>query len=125
MSAGPRIVEVRQNTLKHNDVVARALRERFTHNWPTGRYATPLPVSDLCAHRTSSSLRGAASACRITPSLAPNEGESRLRLCGQPAANASGGAREGDRHPHGFGAVGDRRDSTRPQGRYGFSGEMG
>lgn len=29
MSATPRIVEVRQNVLKHNDAVARALRNRF------------------------------------------------------------------------------------------------
>jgi hydrogenase nickel incorporation protein HypB len=29
MSIEPRIVEVRQNVLKHNDVVARALRQRF------------------------------------------------------------------------------------------------
>ena len=29
MSAGPRLVEVRQNVLKHNDLVARALRQRF------------------------------------------------------------------------------------------------
>jgi hydrogenase nickel incorporation protein HypB len=29
MSAGPRIVEVRQNILRHNDEVARALRARF------------------------------------------------------------------------------------------------
>ncbi len=29
MTASPRIVEVRQNVLKHNDQVARALRERF------------------------------------------------------------------------------------------------
>lgn len=29
MSANPRIVEVRQNILKHNDTVARALRTRF------------------------------------------------------------------------------------------------
>jgi hydrogenase nickel incorporation protein HypB len=30
MSAGPRIVEVRQNILKHNDELARLLRKRFT-----------------------------------------------------------------------------------------------
>jgi hydrogenase nickel incorporation protein HypB len=29
MTAGPRLVEVRKNVLKQNDVVARALRERF------------------------------------------------------------------------------------------------
>lgn len=29
MSSQPRMVEVRQNVLKHNDVLARALRERF------------------------------------------------------------------------------------------------
>jgi hydrogenase nickel incorporation protein HypB len=29
MSMGPRLVEVRQNVLKHNDVVARGLRQRF------------------------------------------------------------------------------------------------
>lgn len=29
MSTGPRIVEVRKNVLKHNDEVARALRQRF------------------------------------------------------------------------------------------------
>jgi hydrogenase nickel incorporation protein HypB len=29
MSAGPRLVEVRKNVLKQNDIVARALRERF------------------------------------------------------------------------------------------------
>jgi hydrogenase nickel incorporation protein HypB len=29
MSTTPRLVEVRQNVLKHNDVVARALRQRF------------------------------------------------------------------------------------------------
>jgi hydrogenase nickel incorporation protein HypB len=31
MSAGPRIVEVRQNILKHNDELARLLRKRFTN----------------------------------------------------------------------------------------------
>ena len=29
MSTEPRLVEVRQNVLKQNDVVARVLRERF------------------------------------------------------------------------------------------------
>jgi hypothetical protein len=29
MSSGTRIIEVRQNVLKQNDVVARALRQRF------------------------------------------------------------------------------------------------
>ena len=29
MSPQPRLVEVRQNVLRHNDVVARALRQRF------------------------------------------------------------------------------------------------
>jgi len=29
MNTGPRLVEVRQNVLKHNDIVARALRQRF------------------------------------------------------------------------------------------------
>ena len=29
MSSEPRLVEVRRNILKHNDVVAQALRERF------------------------------------------------------------------------------------------------
>ena len=29
MSAGPRLLEVRKNVLKQNDVIARALRERF------------------------------------------------------------------------------------------------
>ena len=32
MSSSPRIVEVRKNILKHNDEVARALRERFHHS---------------------------------------------------------------------------------------------
>ena len=32
MSSSPRIVEVRKNILKHNDEVARALRERFQHS---------------------------------------------------------------------------------------------
>src|ERR1700719_5415208 len=29
MSSGPRLIEVRKNVLKQNDVIARALRERF------------------------------------------------------------------------------------------------
>jgi hydrogenase nickel incorporation protein HypB len=29
MSSGPRLIEVRKNVLKQNDVLARALRERF------------------------------------------------------------------------------------------------
>jgi hydrogenase nickel incorporation protein HypB len=32
MTTAPRLVEVRQNILKHNDVLARALRDRFQEN---------------------------------------------------------------------------------------------
>jgi len=32
MTMAPRLVEVRQNILKHNDILARALRDRFQEN---------------------------------------------------------------------------------------------
>jgi hydrogenase nickel incorporation protein HypB len=49
MTPHPRLVEVRQNVLKHNDVVARALRERFR---ATGTYVVSL-VSSPGAGKTA------------------------------------------------------------------------
>jgi len=49
MSTGPRIVEVRQNVLKHNDEVARALRQSFQE---AGIFVVSL-VSSPCSGKTA------------------------------------------------------------------------
>jgi hydrogenase nickel incorporation protein HypB len=64
MSEHPRLVEVRQHILKHNDVAARALRERFR---AAGTYVVSL-VSSPGAGKTAfleSVLTGLRERCRV------------------------------------------------------------
>jgi hydrogenase nickel incorporation protein HypB len=62
MSAGPRIVEVRQNILKHNDELARLLRKRFTDAgvFVVSLVSSPGSGKNAFLERTLTALRDAS-----------------------------------------------------------------
>jgi hydrogenase nickel incorporation protein HypB len=80
MSTQPRLVEVRQNILKHNDLVARELRSRFR---AAGVFVVSLvssPGSGKTAflERTLSSLRAKARVAALVGDLATDNDAARL-----------------------------------------------
>jgi hydrogenase nickel incorporation protein HypB len=81
MSTGPRLVEVRQNVLKHNDVVARGLRQRFRE---AGVYVISLvssPGSGKTAflEKTLTALQPAYRVAALVGDLATENDAVRLR----------------------------------------------
>lgn len=82
----PRIVEVRQNVLKHNDLVARELRDRFR---AAGVYVVSLVSSPgsgktYFLERTLSLLRDRARAAALVGDLATENDAARLARSGAP-----------------------------------------
>ena len=63
--SGTRLVEVRANVLKHNDVLARSLRERFHRS---SVYVVSL-VSSPGAGKTAFAMQAVTDALRLTPTL--------------------------------------------------------
>ena len=63
MSSQPRLVEVRKNVLKQNDVVARALRQRFRENevFAASLVSSPGSGKTMLLERTLTQLPAAVS----------------------------------------------------------------
>jgi hydrogenase nickel incorporation protein HypB len=93
MSESPRLVQVRQRVLKHNDVAARALRERFHQ---AGTYVVSL-VSSPGAGKTAflekllSLLGGRYRVAALVGDLATDNDARRLARSGAPAKQITTG----------------------------------
>jgi hydrogenase nickel incorporation protein HypB len=81
MSSQPRLVEVRQNVLKHNDVVARALRERFREAgvFVISLVSSPGSGKTAFLERTLTSLQPAFRVAALVGDLATENDATRLR----------------------------------------------
>lgn len=93
MSAGPRIVEVRQNVLKHNDEIARSLRGRFRE---AGVYVVSLvssPGSGKTAflEKTLTLLKKSHRPAALVGDLATDNDAARLARSGAPVKQISTG----------------------------------
>lgn len=93
MSEHPRLVEVRRHVLKHNDVAARALRERFH---AAGTYVVSL-VSSPGAGKTAflekvlGALRGRSRVAALVGDLATDNDARRLARSGAPVRQITTG----------------------------------
>ncbi len=93
MSEHPRLVEVRRHVLKHNDVAARALRERFH---AAGTYVVSL-VSSPGAGKTAflekvlTALRGRSRIAALVGDLATDNDARRLARSGAPVRQITTG----------------------------------
>jgi hydrogenase nickel incorporation protein HypB len=93
MSTGPRLVEVRQNVLKQNDLLARALRERFRE---AGVYVVSL-VSSPGAGKTAflesvlTRLRPRLGVAALVGDLATENDAARLARSGAPVRQITTG----------------------------------
>jgi hydrogenase nickel incorporation protein HypB len=93
MSEHPRLVEVRQHVLKHNDVAARALRERFR---AAGTYVVSL-VSSPGAGKTAflekvlARLHGGYRVAALVGDLATDNDARRLARSGAPVRQITTG----------------------------------
>src|SRR5690348_13838954 len=93
MRQHPRLIEVRQHVLKHNDVAARALRERFH---ASGTYVVSLvssPGSGKTAflERTLSALRASCQVAALVGDLATDNDARRLARSGAPVKQITTG----------------------------------
>ena len=94
MSSQPRLVEVRQNVLKHNDILARELRQRFRD---AGVYAVSLvssPGSGKTAflEKTLTLLRPDYRVAALVGDLATDNDAARLARSGAPVKQITTGA---------------------------------
>lgn len=90
MSSQPRLVEVRQNVLKQNDIVARQLRERFRDAgvYVVSLVASPAPArrlflrkpSPFCSPTFASRLWSAILLPKTTQSVWPVQGRPSSKL---------------------------------------------
>lgn len=93
MSAGPRLLEVRKNVLKQNDVIARALRERFRAD---GTYVVSLVSSPGAGktaflEKTLSILRKNYRVAALVGDLATENDAIRLARSGAPVKQITTG----------------------------------
>jgi hydrogenase nickel incorporation protein HypB len=81
-----RLVEVRQNVLKQNDVVARALRERFANAgvFVVSMVSSPGAGKTALLEKTLSMLRGKYRVAALTGDLATENDAVRLARSGAP-----------------------------------------
>jgi hydrogenase nickel incorporation protein HypB len=81
-----RLVEVRQNVLKQNDVVARALRERFEKFgvFVVSMVSSPGAGKTALLEKTLSALRGKYRVAALTGDLATENDAERLARSGAP-----------------------------------------
>ena len=89
----PRLVEVRQNVLKHNDVVARELRRRFREAGPFVVSLVSSPGSGKTAflERTLTLLRPAHRVAALVGDLATENDAQRLARSGAPVRQITTG----------------------------------
>ena len=84
MTAPPRIVEVRQNVLKRNDQIARALRRRFQHArvFVISLVSSPGSGKTLFLEKTLSALNDSFRAAALVGDLATENDAARLSRSG-------------------------------------------
>jgi hydrogenase nickel incorporation protein HypB len=82
----PRILEIRQNVLKHNDVIARELRERFREAgvFVVSLVSSPGSGKTMFLERTLSLLRPRYRVAALVGDLATENDAARLALSGAP-----------------------------------------
>jgi hydrogenase nickel incorporation protein HypB len=93
MSSEPRLVEVRRNILKHNDVVAQALRERFrdAQVFVTSVVSSPGSGKTALFERTLTLLRGQHGVAALVGDLATENDATRLARSGAPVRQITTG----------------------------------
>lgn len=86
MSAGPRIVEVRKNILKHNDELARGLRERFAEAgvFVVSLVSSPGSGKTMFLEKTLTLLRQQWRPAALVGDLATENDAARLARSGAP-----------------------------------------
>src|SRR5271154_5750213 len=86
MSAEPRLVEVRKNVLKQNDVIARVLRERFREAGVLAISLVSSPGSGKTAflEKTLTTLHGRYRVAALVGDLATENDAARLARSGAP-----------------------------------------
>ena len=80
MSGGPRLVEVRKNVLKRNDVIAGALRERFrqAHLWVVSLVSSPGSGKTAFLEKTLTLLQPRYKVAALVGDLATENDATRL-----------------------------------------------
>jgi hydrogenase nickel incorporation protein HypB len=93
MSAEPRMVEVRKNILKQNDVIARSLRERFRHEGTLAVSLVSSPGSGKTTflERTLTLLRAHYRVAALVGDLATENDAQRLARSGAPVKQITTG----------------------------------
>ena len=93
MSSEPRLVEVRRNILKHNDVVAQALRERFrdAQVFVTSVVSSPGSGKTALFEQTLTQLRGQHGVAALVGDLATENDAARLARSGAPVRQITTG----------------------------------
>lgn len=93
MSTGPRLVEVRENVLKRNDVVARALRQRFREAgvFVVSLVSSPGSGKTTFLEKTLDLLRGVYRVAALVGDLATENDAKRLARSGAPVKQITTG----------------------------------
>ena len=93
MSSQPRLVEVRKNVLKQNDVVARALRQRFRENevFAASMVSSPGSGKTMLLERTLTQLRGRYRVAALVGDLATDNDAERLARSQAPVKQITTG----------------------------------
>src|ERR671928_268155 len=93
MSITSRLVEVRQNVMKHNDVLARALREKFQQEniYVVSIVSSPGSGKTAFLERTLSMLRDRYRVAALVGDLATENDAARLARSGAPVKQITTG----------------------------------
>src|ERR1700746_3438356 len=94
MSSGPRLIEVRKNVLKQNDVLARALRERFREAGVLAVSLVSSPGSGKTAflEKTLTLLQGRYRVAALVGDLATENDAARLARSKAPVKQITTGS---------------------------------
>ncbi len=93
MSSQPRLVEVRKNVLKQNDLVARALRQRFRENevFTASMVSSPGSGKTMLLERTLTQLQGRYRVAALVGDLATDNDAERLARSHAPVKQITTG----------------------------------
>src|ERR1700676_4730080 len=93
MNPDPRMVEVRKNVLKQNDVIARTLRERFRNEGisAVGLVSSPGSGKTMFLERTLTMLRPHYRVAALVGDLATENDAQRLARSGAPVKKITTG----------------------------------
>lgn len=93
MTSTPRIIEVRQNVLKHNDQIARALRQRFQDAavFVTSLVSSPGSGKTLFLEKTLAALTESCRSAALVGDLATENDAARLARSGAPVKQITTG----------------------------------